>query len=375
MAESNRALVREARFSDCERVVILQRRLGINVETEPETANRNWEGFWKRNPALTTSRATPPLGWVLEADNEIVGFFGSLPIRYQFGDRTLLAGIGTGWAVEKPFRTQTNDLAEAYFHQQEVDLLMGTSGIPAATRIYSRFSCSVIPQPDYDRVLFWAVTEAEVIRAALEKMNVPRRLAIASATALSPLLAGALALGGRRPGRLRAGIEPESIAIEDIGDEFDDLWRRKVAEGRRFYAYRSAEDLRWHFQSRNRPRAITMLRCSRDGRLDGYLVWERKEGDGLIVARILDLLVASNDARVIDALLAAAYETAREQRCHILELLGFPREVRARAAPRRLYSRPCAPICYKARSAELHSALLQKDAWYATRYDDDTSLA
>jgi hypothetical protein len=214
------------------------------------------------------------------------------------------------------------------------------------------------------------------MRAALAKMNMPRRVAAAGATALSPLLAAALALGGRRPGRLRAGIEPEAFAIEDIGDEFDDLWRRKLDEGRRLYAYRMGEDLRWHLQSREKPRTITVLRCRRDGRLDGYLVWERR-GNDLIVAGIVDLLVASNDAGVIDALLAAAYETAREQGCHLLALVGFPREVRARAEPRRLYSRMLSPnsFCYKARSGELHSALLDGSAWYATSYDHDTTLA
>jgi hypothetical protein len=151
VAEANRARVREATFSDCERVVALQRRLGLGVKTDPETAHRKWEGLWKTNPALTMSRAMPPLGWLLEADDELVGFFGSIPIRYQYGDRTLLAGLGTGWAVEKPFRTQTNDLAEAYFRQREVDLLLGTSGIPASGRIYLRFSSSGMPQPNYDR--------------------------------------------------------------------------------------------------------------------------------------------------------------------------------------------------------------------------------
>ncbi|MDH3625246.1 MAG: hypothetical protein OES69_13985 [Myxococcales bacterium] len=379
MTESKEAVLRIANLSDGQRVTLLLKSLGLKIATEPEAVRRRWEGLWKNNPALAMDRPSPPLGWVLEADEEIVGFFGSIPIRYRFGDRELLVGVGTAWAVLKPFRRQTGELSGAYFDQTEVDLLMGTTGIPASGRIYLSNSGSALPHPDWDRVPHWVLDETAFMRAALRKGKVPSGVASVGAAVLSPFLSAAVAVGRRRPGRLHAGIEPESIAIENVGDEFDDLWRRKLAEGHRLYAGRASEDIRWHFEPRDGARAVTMLCGRRDGRLEGYLVWERKENyliSGLTGARIVDMLVASNDERVIDALVAAAYESAREQGCHVLEMKGFPREIRSQVEGSRVFSKKLTPnsFCFRAQSSELHSALQHEDTWYPTLYDGDGSL-
>jgi len=121
-----------------------------------------------------------------------------------------------------------------------------------------------------------------------------------------------------------------------------------------------------------------MLCARRGGQLDGYLIMIQEETleIGLIRAKIADMFVVSNDAEVIDALLAVAYESAREKRCHILELVGFPREIRALASVYRPFSRkfPNFPFFYKALSAELSSALQSENSWYPTLFDGDSSF-
>ncbi len=83
-----------------------------------------------------------------------------------------------------------------------------------------------------------------------------------------------------------------------------------------------------------------------------------------------------DDAEVVDALLAASWETARAEGCHLLEWQGFPAELRARAERFRPFSRTLSPIsfCYVARTAELAAELGREATWYPSLYDGDGSL-
>ncbi|MDH3686650.1 MAG: hypothetical protein OEP95_10505 [Myxococcales bacterium] len=378
MVDPSAATLREATLADCEPVLGLVQQFGLSEGKSLEDARTGWEGLWLRNPVQRLDRPMPPLGWLLEVEDRLVGFFGSVPLRYQLGDRTLVAGVGTSWAVEKPYRKRTRDLVQAYFEQPGVDLLLGTSGIPASGKIYLRNGGAALPVPSYDRVMLFVITAAPFARAVLRQKGVNPSWADAAGTALAPGVAAAVAIGRRRPGRPQAGLEPEAIRLDQIGDEFDDLWQRKLAEAPRFYAWRTAEDLRWHFAERGRARSVTMLRCRRGGRLAGYLAWEREDVErlGLVRARIADLFVEHDEAEVVDALLAASWETARDEGCHILEWQGFPAALRARAERCRPFSRTLSPIsfCFAARSAELAAALGREETWYPSLYDGDGSL-
>ena len=378
MVEPVHAKIREATLEDCEPVLRLIQGFGLSTHSSPEAVRASWDGLWLRNPARGLGRPLPPLGWILEAQDRVVGFFGSLPIRYQFGDQTLIAGVGTRWAVEKPFRGQTGDLASAYFEQPGVDLLLGTSGIPASGRLYLGNGGAALPVPDYDRVPFWVLASGAFARAALRQKGLSAPLAAAGATLLGPGIAALAALGRKGPRRTRMGLDPEAIRLEEVGDEFDDLWRRKLAEGPRLYAWRTGEDIRWHFEERDHPRSLTLLRCRHAGRLAGYLVWEREDVEryGLARARIADLFVEHDAPEVLEALLAAAHETARAQGCHVLELQGFSQVLPSQVGLGRSLSRTLTPIsfCYKARTPELQMALSHADAWYPSLFDGDGSL-
>lgn len=377
MTEQSGVSVREARILDCERVALLQDRLGLYVPIEPEAARRNWERFWIRNPALLKDHFEPTIGWVIEVEKEIVGYVGSFPRRYRFGEQTLRVAVASSWAIEKPYRTHVNDLAAAYFAQADYDLFTGTTANRAVGRIFSQFSATPMPQRDYDCVLFWVLDTRRFLQAVLRKKHVRRALVAPGAFALSPLLFGAQAFQ-KRLGHIRIGLETDTIPLRAVGDEFDELWQRKLSEGRRLYAYRTAADIRWYYERSAERNTATVIGCRRRGRLDGYLVVMREEtpASGLVRAKIADLFVASNDAEVIAALLGAAHQTARQQGCHILEWIGFPREIRMQARRFRPFSRmfPTFPYYYKATALELDAALKDDESWYPTLYDGDSSL-
>jgi hypothetical protein len=371
-------VLRTANLDDCQRTVELLDRHGLAVPTEPEAARRSWEWLWTRNPAVVGRRDPPPLGWVLDCDGEIVGFFGNIPRRYHYDGRDLLVCVGTSWAVENSFRTWVRALCAAYIEQPEVDLLLCTTASPAAGRFLVRFSAAPMPQTTYGQVLYWVMDGDGFLRSALRKKDVRGPVASAVGLALSPALRLALTLTRRRPGRLRAGLQPEAIPLAEVGDAFDSLWQRKLTEGRRLYAYREAEDLRWHFEPLAEAGTLGLLGCRRGKRLDGYIVLIRSENPdiGLVRARVADLLVAQDDPSVVEALLASAYEWGLDHGCHVLEVMGLPPPIRSTAERSRPFCRtlPTYPFFYKAPTAQLRTALDREDAWYPTVYDGDTCL-
>lgn len=371
-------VLRTANLEDCQRTVELLDRHGLAVPTEPEAARRSWDWLWTRNPALVGRREPPPLGWVLECDDQIVGFFGNIPRRYHYDGRDLLVCVGTSWAVENPFRTWVRALCAAYFQQPDADLLLCTTASPAAGRFLLKFSAVPMPQTTYRQVLYWVVDGNGFLRSALRKKGVRAPLATAAGFALSPGLRAALTLTRRRPGRLCMGPEPEAISLSDVDEQFDSLWHRKLTEGRRLYAYREAQDLRWHFEPAAEAGTLGILCCRRGQRLDGYLVLIRAETPdlGLVRARVADLVVAEDDPPVVDALLGSAYDWGREHGCHVLELMGLPAPVRSTAERSGPFCRtlPTYPFFYKVPTAALGTALGSEDAWYPTVYDGDTSL-
>ena len=84
----------------------------------------------------------------------------------------------------------------------------------------------------------------------------------------------------------------------------------------------------------------------------------------------------NDDGSVVDALLAAGYQWAREHGCHVLELMGLPSSIRSVAERSRPFSRtlPTYPFFYKAPTRELQGALQGENAWYPSIYDGDTCL-
>ncbi|HUT53176.1 MAG TPA: hypothetical protein VM658_07275 [bacterium] len=370
--------MREATLSDLDRVVELGRALGMGSGEDARRLRERWEWIWTRNPALALPREPMAPGWVMEAGNRIVGFFGNVARRYRLGARDLLVAVGSGWAVRKECRAHTNLLATAFFNDKRADIFMGSTLIVPSARIFERFAGLRMPEASYVQVPFWVFDESGVSRAALGRKGVPPLLSAPAAPALALALKAARVWKNHRPGRMAAGLTPEIIPLDAVGPEFDELWERKTAERDRFYAYRRAEDLRWHFQLAARDGTALIIGCRNRGRLDGYLALKQEDAAASRLKRmkIADLFVAGDDPGVVDALLGAAYDAARERGAHVLELIGLTPPLRARALRSRPFVRAYAhfPFYYKAGSAALAQALLPADAWYPTMYDGDTSL-
>lgn len=366
--------LRDAQFEDCFEGTRLLARLGLVMPETEEAIRRHWERLWRDNPAFALPGRGPSLGWVLEDDEKMAGFFGNIPMAYHFGEEPLLLADASQWGVDKPYRAEVPRLSDAYFGQPDADLLLVTTAIKPTGRIFERYQAPKVPHPDLDRVLYWIADGPAFLEAALRKKGHPGWQAkLAGATAGLGL---SLALAGRRP---RGAGDVSPVPLAEVGDAFDELWRAVLKGPRRLRACRDGASIRWHFGPQAETGRFALLAARRGGTLAGYLALVREDAPaiGLRRFKVADLLLRSEDDHAtLAGLLGAAFEQTKAGGCHVLELVGLPPALRDAARRFKPLERrmPTWPYYYKARRPDLAEALAAEAAWYPSGYDGDTCL-
>ncbi|HKW16995.1 MAG TPA: hypothetical protein VJO35_05755 [Terriglobales bacterium] len=163
-----------------------------------------------------------------------------------------------------------------------------------------------------------------------------------------------------------------------IGQDFLTLWTLKIQEKYCLLADRHPDTLKWHFKVPGDQGSVMILGCYEDGILIGYAVvrTDTDRHNGLRKCIIPDMLVRSDNPEVIRALLVACYRHAVREGSDVLEVQGFPPQLRAVFSELRPYSRkfPACPYYFKAADPRLHKELENPSAWYACPYDGDATL-
>ena len=364
---------REVQFSDFEAVAKLKESGGLRKDFLD-----NWYRLWRDNPAIATAKSPLGMGHVLEAKGRIVGYHGSIPLLYRYGERTLLAATGHGLVVEPPYRIHSMDLLGAFWRQENIDLLMISTAEDSVGKMSRLFRAEALPQRDYDTVLFFVLNSRHFARAVVKKLGVREGVGGLAAELGSLSLRMESALHGRGPGRLPRKLHVTKIPVHQIGDEFEDLWRRKLTEKSKLLAERSAALLRWHFTHPGNNERKTVLRCHLHGSLVGYAIvqYTMDRYAALHRCRLVDMLIDGDAPDVAENLLAAAFSDAQGSGADVFEVLGFPRSLRAILLRWRPYLRkyPACPVFYKTKDRSLERILTAEDGWYTTPFDGDTTL-
>jgi hypothetical protein len=341
----------------------------------------NWNRLWRRNPALVAGEASRPMGWVLEANGRVVGYMGSIPLQCHYGSRILRAVSAHGFVADPPYRALAVSLAAAFYRQKSVDLFLSTSAIEASGKIALAFRCSTLPQPDYDTVLFWVLRPYAFAQGLMKKLGVRPLLAPAGRVLAALAVGTDKALRHRKPTQADATRSVSDVGLDAIADDFQKFWTEKLKERPdrpRLFADRTPAAIRWHFNIPGDRGSVRVLCCHKDGKLEGYAV-VRNDLDpesGLRKSMIADMIAHEDDEAVIQSLWVAAYQYSERAGNDILEVQGFPPNIRAVSSKWRPYQRkyPAHPYFFKAVDPELHAELSHGGAWYACPFDGDATL-
>jgi hypothetical protein len=363
--------LREAQFSDFERVSAMNRSLGQGVDSL-----ENWQRLWRDNPALAGGR-TPRIGWMLEAGGHVVGFLGSIPLECSFEGKTLTAVATCRLAVEPAYRSFTHLLVTSFFRQKDVDIFLNTTATPAAGKIMTALRAVPLPQREYGEVLFWVLRPRRFANIVLQKAGVTPGLAGVGGFAGGLALGGDVFFRGRSPKGGKRALSVKELGVEELGPEFDALWKSREKSDGRIFAKRSRETLRWHFEAPGTKKVAKVLACHGPNGLAGYAVVRHEGTDaGMRRSLLADLMVESDDGDIVDSLIAAAHRSARQAGSDVLEVVGFPKKIRDQLRKWRPYSRefPAGPYFFKAKDRALQERLTAEGAWYAGPFDGDATL-
>lgn len=372
MAATTPPTLRAAQFSDWNAVSELKRRWGLTADSL-----ENWERLWLHNPAI--ERLDRPIGWVLEAKGRVVGYLGNITQLYRYGDRKLTAVAAHGLVVEPAYRSGSLSLVAAFYRQESVDLYLTTTAIEAVGKIARVFKSDPLPQEGYDTVLFWVLQPHPFAGVVMKKLALRPTLSWLGGMATSLAIELDIVLHSRRPKHHSPSLTVSEIGVDDIGEEFQQFWERKLNETPRLLADRSPAALRWHFQIPGDRGSARVLCCRENGELLGYAVVRNEppnEATGLRRSIVADMLAKQDDPEVLRALWGAAHNLAKKAGSHVFEVLGFPESVRRVCSQWNPYARkyPTCPFYYKASDVALHKQLADGLLWYATPYDGDTTL-
>jgi len=368
--------LRPASIDDAQAITAFLISLGLVMPAGEEATRRHWQGLWVDNPALDYHK-NPALGWVLEDSGEIKGFFGNIPQVSWLGDTPVMVSSARAWAVDPEYRSETPRLCAAYFEQSDVDLVLISSANPPAGKRCLAFGGAKMPQPEYENILYWVVNASGFLSAAFRKKGRGPFMASMLGLIGSMPLDFNINIKGRRPYGALDHLTP--VSLDGVDAAFDDLWMRKRRQmPDTLLASRDAATLRWYFGLGAGRDKVRFLRYDEGDVLKGYAVLVREDAPaiGLKRMKIADIVADEDDPKVMQALLAGAYDYARARQCHVLELIGLPEGVRAMAQKNKPFSRSMAtfPFFYKALSTDLDEKLADTRSWYVTAYDGDTSL-
>lgn len=365
--------MREAQFNDHPAVAALARKFGLGFEDDCA-----WQHLWNDNPAYRGVEDAFPIGWVMEDPHgRVCGYLGNVPLIYELEGKRLLAAATRSWVVDSAYRGYSLLLLSPFYQQRNVDLFLGTSVNSQSVVASSLFKNVRVPVGAWDRTLFW-ITHA---RGFTDSFFAKKGWNFAKPFSYPVSLGLSLRDRVRGSGFRSGGRDPGLIQLDVFDGRFDDFWAelRKKKNGV-LLAVRNREALDWHFKFALRRQEVWIYSMNGAGGMAGYAVFLRQERQPVGLSRVclvdFQCLDQEKTASFFMAALWAAFERCRQASMHMLELIGLPPELEARAELAAPHHRKLDNwmYFYKANNRELTEKLKNPEVWEPSLFDGDSSL-
>jgi hypothetical protein len=357
-------VIREASFDDHAAISALELKRGLNVEDYDE-----WMPLWTRNPAYSSLHRHWPLGWALEHNHRIVGYFGNIPLLYEWNGRSILAATGRGWCVDPSYRGYATLLLHEFFNQPDVDLCFSTTANLEASHILEAMGALPVPVGSWDKCEIWITNYRGFSRAWLSR----RRLPIAFSYLLAPAL---LAKGALK--RKSISVKGGEIKVErcsGFDERFDEFWQSlRAQKADSLLAVRTRAVLEWHFRRPLQQNKLWILTVCHHERLAAYGIFVQQENPEMSQLLLADFQALDDQDELMYPVLRAVLEESRKQNIYLLEKPGLCLGNRNLSVAPYVRNRGFWSYYYKPQNQNLASALKNQKAWAPSLFDGDSTL-
>lgn len=361
--------VREANFDDEGAVKVLCIRNGLAGE-QSEFA---WNWLWIDNPAC---KENWPIGWILEANNEVVGYIGNVPRAYQIDGQQVVVGAARSFVVDHNYRGSALKLMANFITKNPAEILIFSGVNNLASPLYRMARASILPQTEYGNSLFWVVSGRGFSSAFLRKKGVIKSLAKLAGVLIGPAFAVEGAL--RKRWKLNGIAKIEYLQPSEITVEFDSFWNAFVSSKPHcFLAQRDYLSLKWQFGHPAAASRRPVVVCARiKGELKGYAVLTRWDSPEFGLKRIMftDLIVLDNNEQVIKELVVGSYQYADADGVDLLQLMALPTHVRKVLDVFTPFKKNSIDSTFWYDVKNTSYDLSMPDSWYVSMLDGDSTL-
>lgn len=262
---------------------------------------RTW---WELNPAYAHGLTR---GWLLRQDGKIVGFFGSIPWRFQLGGAETTVFAGTTWRVLAEYRGMSMTLKRRQMEDHKGALHFSTTPRPEVARMLGLLGYKLIARgPDSGNHGAIILNYRKVLRLKL-KDGFPGKVL---AACLAPVLRAAQAFRLRHLKRYGQGNIQE---LHNASEAFDELWNRTRTKYSNTHV-RTADAVNWYCFSSKETEKRLFGYFDGDSLL-GYMICMPTELRGMTFFQCVDLWLDTspgNQDQGQDEVLGALVEKARQ---------------------------------------------------------------
>ncbi len=357
--------IRAANFDDFEKIKELCVRNNLKVKK----INKE---VWKNFPDYNNFENVP-IGWVIENDEKnIVGVILNLYMNYRLNGKNYKASVVSTWAVDNSYRGDSMNLIFKWIYQKNVDLLVDNRRTERSSKILKSFKFKNVPTKDYEKIIYWVLDYPNFIKSAIKKKF---KLQIGPIAFIMAIIIKFYDFVVKRNKNFYTNkITSEIKSFDKKFDSFWDILQKK----NKLMADRNSQSLEWRFARGIKEKRVSVLTLSNDNNLIGYIIIMRSDNKeiGLKRMKIVDLQTSSNNEQDISNLIGNAATYAKKEGVHILELMGFGKNIREQALKTNPYIRTLSssPFFYKLISDELKNVFSEDIEWDASLFDGDGSL-
>jgi hypothetical protein len=360
--------VREAVLADYPQLATVQVRNGLECRPREE-----WEHLWLNNPAYY-KKPNFPIGWVAEnADQQIVGYIGNIPLSFEFRGQELIAAVVCGLSMDEAYRGTGGLLLRRLLNQKTPDFILTTTANAVSARLAGKtFKAPRVPTGDWGCAVFWITGYRGFLASVVKTKGWPRLLTYPAA--------GIMSVRDRLTKNSWRSRKHREVEVCSAFDErFDVFWDElKRAYPDRMLATRSRESLQWHFKYPLAQKRVWIVTVTEGSRLLAYSIFFRQDNAqiGLKRVRLADFQTLDHNHDLLVPMLAWGLRRCEEEGIHMLEAFGFrpeKQQVIDTLAPYRRQM-PSWWYFYKPVNKDVEPMLRDPNLWDPSHYDGDGSL-